>query len=327
MLKKLLIYSIILISLFACKKETIEKTYTQIVTAGGPEDIVLDSNNNRILVSCDERRVGFLPHGEIQQIDIATSLVTTFTIVNLPSIPFHPHGFDLQTVNGISYLYVINHYKDAAYTNSIIQFKVNQDNLEFIKEYKHRLLISPNDLTVLSNGSFYYSNDKNSSNLLEILTNPTGGSVGFCDGNNTWKKVDSLLSFPNGLYNEANKLYVSTSRNYALFTYDIQTDGSLQNKSKLSGINGMDNISSNGNNLIISVHPDEIKFALLSYFPNTLSPSYTYAIDKQTGAAKLIFSDDGSMISGSSTGVVINNDLYLAQVFDGFVLKISNYTK
>lgn len=325
MLKKLLIYSIILISLFACKKETLQKTYTKITTAAGPEDIVLDETHNRILVSCDERRESMPPHGEIQQIDLTTDIVTTLPIKNLPSIPFHPHGFDLQTVNGVLYLYVINHYKNAAYTNSIIQFKVQHDSLVFIKEYKHNLLISPNDLTVLSNGSFYFSNDKNSSNLLDILTNPTGGSVGFCDGNNTWKKVDSLLSFPNGLYNEHNKLYLATSRNFALFTYDIQIDGSLKNKSKLSGINGMDNISSSGNNLIISVHPDEIKFALLSYFLNTLSPSYTYAIDKQTGSSKLVFSDDGSMISGSSTAVVVTDALYLAQVFDGFVLKVSKY--
>jgi hypothetical protein len=31
------------------------------------------------------------------------------------------------------------------------------------------------------------------------------------------------------------------------------------------------------------------------------------------------------MISGSSTALVAGNDLYLSQVFEGFVLKISNY--
>ena len=325
MLKKLLLCYVILCSILSCQKEKIRKTSTNIVTAAGPEDIVLDKTNNRILVSCDERRQGMPEHGEIQQIHLETEECTNLPLVNLPSIPFHPHGFDLQNIDGVDYLFVINHYRDAAYTNSIIKFKINPSNLEFIKEYKNTLLISPNDLTVLSNGSFYFSNDKNSSNILDLLTDPNSGSLGFCDGNSVWKKVDSLIGFPNGLYDEDNTLYLATSRNFALFTYEIQNDGTLQNRKKLSKINGMDNIIADGDDLLIAVHPDEVKFALLSFLPETLSPSKTYAINKRTGAAKLIYSDNGSQISGSSTALVVGNDLYLSQVFEGFVLKITNY--
>ena len=50
-----------------------------------------------------------------------------------------------------------------------------------------------------------------------------------------------------------------------------------------------------------------------------------FDINKKTGAAKLIFSDDGSMISGSSTALVVGKDLYLSQVFEGFILKITHY--
>jgi len=59
--------------------------------------------------------------------------------------------------------------------------------------------------------------------------------------------------------------------------------------------------------------------------PNELSPCKTFLINKTTGAANIIFSDDGSLISGSSTAIVSGKDLYLSQVFDGFVLKIANY--
>lgn len=325
MFKKILFFCVILCSIFSCKKEKLHKTYTKIQCAPGPEDIVLDKSNNRILVSCDARRDGQPMHGEIQQLNLTTNLSSTLPLKNLPAIPFHPHGFDLQTVNGIDYLYVINHYRDDAHTNSVLQFRINTADLDFVKEYKNNLLISPNDLTVLSNGSFYFSNDKNSSDILELLTNPNAGSVGYCDGNDTWKKVDSGIGFPNGLYNSANTLYLATSRNHALFRYDIQSDGALTNRTKLSSINGMDNIMANGDDLIIAVHPDEIKFALLSYFPETLSPSKTYSINKITGAVKTIFYDDGSIISGSSTALVVGNDLYLSQVFEGFILKISNY--
>ncbi|MFN8259472.1 MAG: SMP-30/gluconolactonase/LRE family protein [Chitinophagales bacterium] len=325
MIKKFLFLIVILCSILSCQKEKQHKSYSKIVTAPGPEDIVFDARNNRILVSCNERRSGHPFSSEIQQIDILTNTCTALSVIDLPSIPFNPHGFDLQTVNGIPYLYVINHYKDDEASSSVLQFKINQDNLTFIKEYKHPLLISPNDLTVLPSGGFYFSNDKNSADILELLTNPKAGSLVFCDGTDTWKKVDSAIGFPNGLYAEGNKLFLATSRNNALYSYDMQSDGTLLNRRVLSGINGMDNISINGDELIVAVHPDEVRFALLSYIPTTLSPSRTYSIDKRTGVAKVIFKDDGSMISGSSTALVVGNDLYLSQVFEGFVLKISNY--
>lgn len=88
------------------------------------------------MVSCNERRDGKPEHGEIMQINIATDESTVLSRINFPAIPFNPHGFDLQTINGIPYLFVINHYRDAASTNSVIQFKINSSNLEFIKEYK-----------------------------------------------------------------------------------------------------------------------------------------------------------------------------------------------
>jgi hypothetical protein len=322
---KLLYSCVILCSIFACQKVTIKRTYNKISCTRGPEDIVLDKANHRILISCNEYRDNMPKHGEIQQLDLISAQCSTLPLVGMPPIPFHPHGFDMQTINGINYLYVINHYSDGSKTSSVLKFKINASNLEFEKEFKNSLLISPNDLTVLPNGSFYFSNDRNSLDVLELLTNPYAGSVVYCDGDNTWKKVDSAIAFPNGMYNENNTLYVATSRNHALFTYTIQPDGSLSNRKTLSKINGMDNISDNGDELIVAVHADEIKFALLAYIPSTKSPCKTFSINKKTGAAKLIFSDDGSMISGSSTALVVGKDLYLSQVFEGFILKITHY--
>ena len=52
MLYKILVCIIILTSIFSCKKETINgryKTVSQIIVGSGPEDILFDKNNNRIL--------------------------------------------------------------------------------------------------------------------------------------------------------------------------------------------------------------------------------------------------------------------------------------
>lgn len=327
MYNKIVCCCIILCSLFACNKVELKKQYIEIKTDEGPEDIVLDIKNNRILVSCDNRRDEVPPSGAIYSIDLVSDVSTSLPIISLPDIPFHPHGFDLQTINGIDYLFVINHYRDATYTNSVLQLKVNKNSLEFIKEYKHPLLISPNDLTVLPNGGFYFSNDRNSSNVLDLLLDPTSGSVVYCNGIDSWKKVDSLIAFPNGLFYEDNSLYLSTSRNKALYKYEITSSGDLINKSTLSTINGMDNLSLYNDELLVSVHPDENRFALLSLLPSIKSPSATYAIHKQTGKSRQLFYDSGNIISGASTSIIYNNSLYLAQVFDGFVLKVVNYSE
>ena len=160
---------------------------------------------------------------------------------------------------------------------------------------------------------------------MELLANAKTGSVVYCNGISDWIKADSIIAFPNGLYNENNKLYLATSRNTSLFRYDIQPDGSLKNRTTLSTINGMDNISPNGNELIISVHPDLLKFGLLSIIPTLYSPSRTIAYNVLTGETRTIFNDDGQTISGSSTGLVVGNSLYLGQVFGEFVLKVENF--
>lgn len=326
MRRKILLFGIILTSILSCQKEN-SKEEIRIPIGPGPEDIVWDATNNRILASCNERRTGMPAVGEIYQVDLSNDQSSVLPRVNYPNIPFNPHGFDMETINGVNYLFVINHYHDSLQTSSVVKFKINKDNIEFVSEFKDPLLISPNDLTVLSNGSFYFSNSQGSPNILELLTKKYGGSVVYCDGISTFKKVDSNLAYPNGMYDDGNTLYVATSRNTALFKYDMQPDGSLQNRTTISTIDGMDNITKNGDDLIISVHPSLGAFTLLSLNPSLLSPSRTFAINKNTGAARKIFDDNGSSISGSSTGLVIGDDLYLGQVFGDFLLKVKNYDK
>ena len=93
MFKKILFFCVILCSILSCKKEKIRKTYTKIITAAGPEDIVLDKTYSRILVSCDERRDGRTPHGEIQQISFETNSSEKKHVINLRPIPLHILGW------------------------------------------------------------------------------------------------------------------------------------------------------------------------------------------------------------------------------------------
>ena len=85
---KYLIYSILICLLFSCQKVQIKKDFVRIATAPGPEDIVFDKINNRILVSCNERRTGKPAIGEIYAIDINTDESKVLPRMNFPAIPF-----------------------------------------------------------------------------------------------------------------------------------------------------------------------------------------------------------------------------------------------
>lgn len=325
-LKRISCLPLIIFLFISCQKEKEQASLSRVSTGPGPEDIVYDAAHDRILISCNERRAGHTPHGEIWYMPVGSDTSYVLPRTNFPaSMPFNPHGFDLETVGGQLYLYVINHHQDADKITAVDRFKVFADHLEYENSYLDRLQISPNDLTVVSNGGFYYSNDNGSTNMLDLVTKPYSGSVAYCDGAGNWRKVDSGLAYPNGLYDENGKLYVATSRNKALYQYDIQPDGSLTNRTKLSTIDGMDNIIPHGDELIIAVHPDILKFVALSVDPDGYSPSTTYAINRQTGQATVLFTNDGALLSGGSTSLVVGDDLYMGQVFSEFLLKISHY--
>lgn len=318
-----------LLILCSCKKEaeTIPTISNEKIFIGrGPEDIVLDTENGnvRILASCNERNEKYPAFSEIVALNLETNERTLLTRKSEPeSLKFNPHGFYLQTVEGKKNLYVVNHYKDESKVNSILVYELNGNELKFKKEYRSELMISPNEVCALSNGSFYFSNDKGGENLIyEQLFNKYGGSVVYCDAAGNCKYVAEKLAFPNGLEYKNNQLFLATTRNNALYKFDITNDGSLTNKTKISTINGIDNIRWNDDQLTVAVHPDEIAFVIHSQDEKKHSPSWTYSIDIENQTSKLLYKNGGFEISGGSTSIEVNGYLYISQVFGDYLLKV-----
>lgn len=309
--------------LSACNKEKeVDPESEKIIVGRGPEDILLDEN--RILVSCDERVEGKPAFAEIVALDPATKRTTILTRKSEPEyLSFHPHGFYLQTVGGKKSLYIVNHYRDDAQLNSVLVYEVKGDELYYQREYRHELMISPNEVCALPDGGFYFTNDMGSDDMIyEQLLNKYGGSVVHCDAAGNCKYADQKLAFPNGLEWRDQQLYLGTTRNDALFRYDIQPDGSLTNRYQLSNIKGIDNLRWFGNKLIAAVHPDEIAFVKHSTNEKSHSPSWIYSIDSETGQSDLIYKNGGYEISGSSTGLIYNGHLYISQVYGDYLLKV-----
>ena len=278
----------------------------KIVTGYGPEDLVIDTLNERLLISCDNRRNNAM-QGEIWMYDIQKGTARKLLFETPLNFDFHPHGIFLLSGNGKPYLYVINHiYKDQS---EIDRFLVLKDKLKLDKRYTD-ITGKPNDLFVLSKEEFYYTDYK-----------MFGGSiVHFANGTET--KVIKNLKMPNGIFIENDTIYFTATLNGKLYKASLN-DFKKQTVCKLKG--GDNIMQAPDGSFLIASHQKFGKFMKHAKDPAKISPSLVYKVDPETGNKEVIFKDDGNKIPAVSTAVLFKNTLYFGQVFDGFILAIKNF--
>lgn len=323
-MKKYLFF-IACIGFFSCKKEVHTLVQPLKITTGyGPEDMVLDESTNpaRILISCNTRREYQPLEGEIYALNTADNQVVKLPREGEPEgLTLNPHGIDIEMVDGEWCLYVISHQSFNDSTHAVLKYKIAADKLIFEEIYVHPLLLSPNALTVMPDGSFYVSNDDGGGDAIaEQLFNPLGGTVIYFDSNEHWSKVAEYIRFSNGICALDKKLYLATSRNKGVFEYDIQADGSLTNKKELCNLDGWDNLRVCNGKIIGARHTDQAKFLRHSLSEENISPWAIYEINPENGDYRKLAENDGSIISGVSTGLVYNGKVYVCQIFESYIV-------
>jgi len=300
--------------------------FEKIEIGFGPEDMLWDSismHESRILVSCGSRRN---EHSEkangIYSINPKTEEVIKLKqLGNLKDLEFHSHGFDIEEIDGQVYLYVINH-EDEIDRQSILKYLVNGNNLILDSIIQHPLIISPNDIYVLSDGSFFISNDAGKrGSKTEIMLAQKRGSVVYFPANDEAIVIDNHLGMPNGLYFEAPYLYVSTSMQGKLFRY-TQLNNSFTNKTIIAKkLPGGDNLNPYRDGLLVPCHPRYIAFIRHAIHAKNNSPSVVYYVSFDGKTKEAVFSDNGKIISCGSTAIIKDDFIYVSQIFENYILK------
>ncbi len=327
-MKKIFHVLLILPLLISCKKETYTLDYTNIPVYYGPEDILLDYSLSdvRLLASCAARRSQYGDSGEIIEINLQDNSYNRLTRTGEPvGFSLHPHGFDIVTLSGVTYLYVITHRPFNDTGNAIIRYKIDNHALKYDRIYFHGLIKSPNAIAVLPNGGFYFSNDGNES-LLNILIKPTNGSLIYSDEDGNMKVVDEGLRYANGVAVRDKKVFLATVLGDAVYSYDRDENFMLTNKRKLCSGYGWDNFRWKEDKLIAARHTDIPKFLLYYTDDSNFSPFEIVEIDTATGNQKIMLKDEGSTISGVSTALVWEEKIYCGQIFEPFIVSFNkNY--
>ncbi|MBU3660452.1 MAG: hypothetical protein FGM14_11305 [Flavobacteriales bacterium] len=307
-------------------KMQLETTYVQreITTKAGPEDIVLDTmstNFPRLIISCDNRRTSE-KSGFIQAMDLKTEAVIVLERTNEPAnLVFHPHGIDVVKLkDGTSKLYVVNH-NEAAKEQSILIYRIVENQLVFEKQLIDKLLVSPNDVAGDESGKIYTGNEfyKRNALLSALLGLKNGYFIQF-DGKQ-FSKRETKFCYANGVAVYKNQLLTVGSRNRFLYKapLDFKKDSK---KEKITKIKGADNISVIGDKAYIACHVKLLKFVKHAKSAVNKSPTVIYEVDLLTNEKRLIYTNTNGAINGATTAILYNGNLYLSQVFEPYILVV-----
>ncbi|MCT4582476.1 MAG: hypothetical protein N4A35_13760 [Flavobacteriales bacterium] len=276
-------------------------SYSSIETFDGPEDIDIDSSSTspRLIISCDERRVA-QSSGKILSYDFSTQQ-TQELFLKFPkdSIPFHPHGISVYK----NTIFIISHSYPKQ--SVVLKGQLSQDSIIITDIIKDKVIHFPNDIYATSENDFYITHYKYF----------TGKLVAYNAGRFT--VIDKHLNAPNGVIKIGNQIIISTTLSGKIISYDIAKN---YKKQSLFKIKGGDNLYGTADQLLVSSHPKFNRFLKHYRDRDNLSPSVIYELNLDNKSKKVIYSNEGQQISAASGAIFYKNKLYIAQVFENFVL-------
>ena len=301
----------------------------------GTEDVAYDEVHNLLFISSANRWATTLKHENpldgIYALDLNDSLNTPpKKILTTYSGDFHPHGISVLQQEGSTYLFVVNHNKTGNY---IEKFKFFEETLMHLKSYKSELLFSPNDVAALTDSTFYVSNDHGSKTTLgttlEAYLQLPRSYVVYFDGQH-YKKIIKNLKYANGVILSKNKqeLYVATSTGQTILFYNVKPDGNLILHHYINTHTGNDNITveNQSGDLWIGAHPQLLKFTGHAKDSTQISPSEVLRLHKQNNGIykqNTYYINEGQEISGSSVAYKFGDNLFVGDVFQHKLLRIS----
>lgn len=293
-------------------------TTIRIPVGYGPEDMVLDKTHGpqRFLVSCAGRREDVLSYNNIYSYTIGDMEGEIIPRFNEPdTLAFRPHGIYLQ---GDS-LYVISH-DETKNLHYIYTYLVENSKLTYFGAIYSPLLTSPNAIVVNERGEIFISNDRvDHKDNVEFLLKPQRAKLLKYDRKN-WSIISDHVAIGNGLAIRHDTLWQATSGGQGLCCFDLQH---LPDEHQILDFYGLDNLRWHNDRLIVTAHLVDFDLMMHSISSEFQSATVVYEVDPLTGHGETIYVDHGSNISAGSTAIRIEDDLYISQVFEPYLLKVS----
>ena len=301
----------------------------------GAEDITINHIDSFAIISATNRKnlpaidqeTGGLYFLDLKDINSKPLLLTK----NFKK-PFAPHGISIYSKNNITTIAAVNHTLEGEF---IEIFELNDMNLTHVKSLENDLIFTPNDVVLLDEKTFYFTNDhKFKSGFMRFIEENLGlslSNVVFYNGQ-SFKEVSTDISYANGINYDENRnlIFVASPRKFEIKVYKKELDNSLTFLENIYCGTGVDNIEFDlKNNLWVGAHPNLLHFSSYALGYNKTSPSEIIKIQYNSeGNYKVdtVYLENGEEMSGSTVAAPFNNLLLVGNVFDKhfLILETSN---
>ncbi len=291
----------------------------------GAEDIVVSSIDSFAIISSTSGRT--LPRteeeiGGLYFLDLKNDRYKPIHLTSSFKKPFAPHGISMRKFDSIYKILAISHTGNS---HTIEVFELNGKNLVHKKTLKHPSMVSPNNVVILDQNRFYFTNDhKYTEGIMQLIEDYGGLSVSniiYFDGKD-YADVANGIAYANGINFDAkrNLLFVASPRKFLVKVYQKNEDNSLTFIENIDCGTGVDNIEfDTEGNLWIGAHPNLLHFAAYAKGDKKTSPSELIKINyKSKGDYILeqIYMEDGTEMSASTVAATFGDLILMGNVMD-----------
>lgn len=290
----------------------------------GAEDIMISPDRDFAIISATDRkkqRTEGKIEGGLYIMDLTSE---DFNITPLTTLrnDFGPHGISMKKVDSTYKVMAINHSSKG---HSIEVFTLTNKQLNHNETLTNELMISPNDLVMIDENRFYFTNDhkytKGIGRLAEDYLGLALSNVIYFDGS-TYREVASGIAYANGINYDVNRklLFVASPRKFAIKVYNVLTNGDLEYIEDIDTGTGVDNVEFDSEGYIWSgCHPNLLQFSAYAAGKEEIAPSEIIKIDykdKNNYIVETIYLEDGSTMSAASVAAPFKNYILAGNVMD-----------
>ncbi len=329
-----IIYTFVSTGYFRTIENTFDGTIVRKITLAGAEDITVSIEDDFALVSATARKG--LPNteeefGALYFLDLKTG---TYEIKNLTTNfnkSFAPHGISMFKLDSTYKIMAVNHTVKG---HSLEVFRLFGDSIIFEKTLTDQSMISPNDVVMIDENRFYFTNDhkytKGFGRLMEDYGGLSISNIMYYDGNN-YIEVANGIAYANGINYDAkrNLLFVASPRNFLIKVYERNDDGSLRFIEDIACGTGVDNIEFDADgNLWVGAHPNLLRFAAYAKGKQETSPSEIIKInykDKNDYTIEKVYINEGVEMSASTVAAPYKNLILTGNVMDAHFLILKQH--
>jgi arylesterase/paraoxonase len=295
------------------------------IKISGAEDITISKKDSFAIISSTDRNK--IPNteqefGGLYLIDLKNDNYKPIHLTNDFKKPFAPHGISMFQKDSITTIAVINHTLEGEF---IEIFTLVDTQLTHQKTLKNEKIFSPNDIVLLDETRFYFTNDHKYKHGVQRLAEDYLGlaisNVIYFDGKN-YSEVADGIAYANGINFDVkrNLLFVASPRKFLIKVYQKNEDASLNLIEEIDCKTGVDNIEFDEDfNLWVGSHPNLIHFTAYAKGDKENSPSEIIKIKyakKGAYTIEQIYMEEGNNMSASTVAAPFGNLILTGNVMD-----------